>query len=176
MTSPSAKNRSHPKHRGLEDVPSAAARPSVDEAFDPADALCRTRRLRGLLSEQGPGDPDIFARASANAFAEARALGPALTVEAVSIVLEGYSEGADSRPAERAVDIAMSFELEGAIPALVSLVMRVSEFDPVANFAVFALASMPGPAEKVTLAALRGCDSAEGSARLEEALRQLEHR
>lgn len=133
-------------------------------------APTRTARLRSLLSRRGPGDQQLFAPASREALVEAHALGPELAAQAVTAMLDGYVEGRDPATGERAVDLALQLRLTGAIPALVSCLERLSEYDPVANAALRALGGMKADATGPLLAAFGRCTTPEGRAWIGRAL------
>lgn len=140
--------------------------------MDEVDMLCRTRRLRALLADRRR-EPAMFAPASAEAIAEAQAIGPDLATFAVATMLEGYVEGGDPATHERAVDLASCLRLDGAVPALVGCLERLSEFDSVAHAALRALEPMRQIATPLLLAAFRRCTTPEDRTRLASALAQI---
>lgn len=140
--------------------------------MDQVDMLCRTRRLRALLGVRRR-EPAMFAPAPPEAIAEAQAIGPDLATFAVVTMLDGYVEGADPATHERAVDLASCLCLDGAAPALVGCLERLSEFDSVAHAALRALESMRQVATPLLVAAFRRCTTAEDRTRLASALARV---
>jgi hypothetical protein len=121
----------------------------------PSAAIARLLHLFTLRSIDGFRHP--FETASDGALAEARALGPALAAEAIAWVLQRHEPGRDHRIAERAADTAGKLRLSPAVPALVSCLERLSEYDPVAHAAVRALEAIGAPAVDPLLAAFARC-------------------
>jgi hypothetical protein len=121
------------------------------------DDLSRTRKLRALLAEPRRNDVTLFASASEEAVAEAKAIGPALATLAVTTMLESYEGGRENATHERAADLAHRLRLVGAVPVLVACLERLSEFDSVAHAVLRALEAMPKEAMEPLLEAFGRC-------------------
>jgi hypothetical protein len=114
-------------------------------------ALLRTRR-----DDVGP-----FSFATEETLAVARELAADESAAVVSSILEAYTPGGDVGLAARAAHVAHELALRGAVPALVSCVVRLPDLDPVASVAGAALELVGRPATDALLDALAGASSRE---------------
>lgn len=129
-------------------------------------------RLRALLGARPPGGTPSSA-AAGDALAAARALGPEAAGEVVAELLDAYVPGADAATAARAADLALQLRLARAVPALVSCLERLTEYQLVAHAAARTLERMGAPAAGALLQAFERAGSPEARYRLGSVLARV---